>query len=81
MRESDRKRQPCAACGKPVGIATIVISRDGWDHGPEVPLCMKCGTRLELETVWDMIWRRRLAADPEVTVVVRVPHLSERNRA
>jgi len=62
MKETERRKQPCAACGKPVGTATIVIPRDGWDEGPEVPLCATCGgTAKTCEEVWEMIRARRAA--------------------
>jgi len=34
-----RKTRPCAACGKPVGTATIVAGGEF----PDAPLCARCG--------------------------------------
>lgn len=55
MKDSDRKKRPCAACGKPVGAATIVAGGEF----PDAPLCMRCGTVVELETVYEMIRERQ----------------------
>ena len=78
MTEAERKKRPCAACGNRVGPATIVTRRDGWGSGPFVPLCMTCGTRRGCEEVWAMIWKRRLATDPDATIIVDVPHIGIR---
>ena len=43
MRESDHKRRPCAACGQPVGTATIVAGGDF----PNEPICLKCFNHVE----------------------------------
>lgn len=56
MNDRDRKRRPCAACGKPVGLATIVAGGEF----PDAPLCASCGgTGRELEEVYEMIRARR----------------------
>jgi ribosomal protein S14 len=55
MTDAERKRRPCAACGKPVGLATIVA---GGDY-PNASLCLECGTRRTVEEVFEMIQKRR----------------------
>jgi len=54
MTEAQTKRRPCAACGKPVGNATIVA---GGPY-PDAPLCMRCGTTGEPEDTFEMIRKR-----------------------
>jgi hypothetical protein len=41
VTEAERKRRPCAACGKPVGTATIVCGGDF----PGAPICLVCAQR------------------------------------
>ena len=55
MTEKERKKRPCAACGKAVGTATIVAGGDF----PDAPLCLECGTRRDLDEVYDMIRKRQ----------------------
>ena len=57
MSERDRKRRPCAACGKPVGTATIVCGGDF----PHAPLCLECGTLRDIDDVCVIIQERRKA--------------------
>jgi hypothetical protein len=58
MTEAQRKRRPCAACGKPVGAATIVA---GGPY-PDAPLCMQCGTTGTPEETFEMI-KKRIASE------------------
>lgn len=54
MKTRDRKRMPCAACGRPVGNATIVAG----GAYPNAPLCFPCGgteSSLSSEQVQSMI--------------------------
>jgi hypothetical protein len=55
VKDYERKARKCAACGKPVGTATIVIDRDGWGEGPKAPLCLKCSDGYSCEEIWTMI--------------------------
>ena len=57
MTEAERKRRPCAACGKPVGLATIVSGGDF----PEAPLCFKCAELDPFEEIPAMIRARQAA--------------------
>lgn len=57
MTEAERKRRPCAACGKPVGTATIVCGGDF----PEAPICLGCAQLDPFEEIPKMI-RDRLGA-------------------
>ena len=54
MKETERKNRPCAACGKKIGLATIVC---GGEY-PDAPLCMTCGTARDLDEVKKMIAQR-----------------------
>jgi hypothetical protein len=54
MTENERKRRPCAACGKPVGTATIVAG----GPRPDAPLCKECGVHRDLYEVYLMIGTR-----------------------
>jgi hypothetical protein len=58
MTEAERKRRSCAACGKPVGLATIVCGGDF----PEAPLCFECGRLEPFEEIPMMIRKRNGAA-------------------
>jgi hypothetical protein len=55
MTEEERKERPCAACGKPVGTATIVA---GGPY-PDAPICLNCHNRYDVEEVFEMIRKRR----------------------
>ena len=57
MKESERKKRPCAACGNPVGAATIVCGGDF----PDAPLCFRCAGLDPFTEIPDLI-RKRLAA-------------------
>ena len=57
--DRERKKRPCAACGKPVGNATIVF---GGRHG-DAPCCADCFRRDEEETD-AMIDARSLSTSP-----------------
>ena len=57
MTEAERKRRPCAACGKPVGLATIVCGGDF----PDAPLCFTCAEFDPFEEIPTMIRNRRAA--------------------
>lgn len=48
----------CSYCGKPAE-GKYTIHRDGYDNGPEVPLCDACGssTGPSCETIWARIAR------------------------
>lgn len=62
MRQSERKARRCAACGEPVGAATIVAG----GRYPDAPLCLACGgssSPLTCEEVYAMI-EERLLTDP-----------------
>lgn len=52
--------EECAACGQP-SSGNDTIHRDGFDEGPEVPLCAECGDlpMPTCEEVWAMIAARR----------------------
>ncbi len=59
--------QNCAACGNPAaldsdGAPLHTIHRDGFDDGPEVPLCDDCGSHEtpSCDALWRMIAGRRL---------------------
>ena len=68
MTEAERKKRPCAACGKQVGTATIVA---GGPY-PNAPLCLRCGTVVELDDVYEMIHNREKenanARDPKTAL-------------
>ena len=55
MTEAERKRRPCAACGKPVGLATIVCGGDF----PDAPLCFTCGELEPFEELPRLIRERQ----------------------
>jgi len=61
----NRKRRPCAACGKLVGAATIVA---GGPYG-DAPICAACGPSgpLTCDEVWTMIATRRGEPPPPKT--------------
>ena len=58
LSEAERKKRPCAACGEPVGTATIVC---GGEY-PDAPLCLRCGNEVPLEDVYARIRARQCAA-------------------
>jgi RNA polymerase-binding transcription factor DksA len=60
MKLRERKARRCEACGKPIGLATIVAG----DDFPVAPLCLDCGTRRGVEEVFAMIRARRAEAEP-----------------
>ena len=43
VKRADEKRIPCAACGKPIGTATIVAGGDF----PDARICLACFRGLE----------------------------------
>lgn len=52
----------CAYCGTWIGPEPeYTIHRDGYDEGPEVPLCCSCGERSgpSCHTIWSRISRTR----------------------
>lgn len=54
----DKQEFTCACCGKTVkGVAKYSIHRDGFEVGPEVPLCNDCGSHPSptLEEIWSRI--------------------------
>jgi hypothetical protein len=60
VSEADRKRRPCAACGKPVGTATIVAGGDF----PDAPICLACfNGRDPFGDLPESIRRRRATAE------------------
>lgn len=64
MTEAERKRRPCAACGKPVGLATIVCGGDF----PEAPLCFMCAGYDPFTEIPEMIRERQRAATSSAKV-------------
>ncbi len=60
VKAKDRKRRPCAACGKPIGTATIVAGGDF----PTARLCLACGTLRDLDEVFAMILERTTETSP-----------------
>jgi hypothetical protein len=56
----------CAACGEPAEVdeegPLLSIHRDGFDEGPQVPLCETCGGH-ELPTC-EELWERIAARKP-----------------
>lgn len=58
MKESERKSRPCAACGKPVGTATIVAG----GKYPDAPICHDCFYDTTEAAITNRIERDRLAA-------------------
>lgn len=55
MSEKERKKRPCAACGKSVGTATLVAG----GPFPDAPLCLGCWDTLDVEETYDAIRKRR----------------------
>ena len=53
----------CSYCGEPAE-GNHTIHRDGFDIGPEVPLCNRCGTMTypTLSQIWQRISRQKAGA-------------------
>jgi hypothetical protein len=62
MTEAERKRRPCAACGKQVGLATIVCGGDF----PDAPLCFECSRLDPFEEIPKMIRLARAAPKHDI---------------
>jgi RNA polymerase-binding transcription factor DksA len=54
MKRVDEKKLPCAACGQPIGNATIVAGGEF----PQARLCAACNSKYTFEEIVIMIRSR-----------------------